>query len=155
MHRHYLLIPLACLALTACLPAPQPRRIDNVAWSAVPPVTADDYELRDPASFGLSGQESLAEAGAIIQARLSPSEAPGGNYAEMVDIYSARIIGEDGGIVALTQDNLPDDSVLAVQHVVSFRVDRETDAAAPLAYGIRQKCRRGSDPGVWTAQPCP
>lgn len=155
MHRHSLLIPAACIALSACLPAPQPRRIDNVAWSAVPQVTSDEYDLRDPAIFGLSGQESLAEAGAVIQARLQPSEPPGGSYTETVDVYSARIIGENGGIVALTQDNLPDDSVLAVQHVVSFRVNKDTEAAAPLAYGIRQKCRRGSDPEEFTNEPCP
>lgn len=141
------------LALAACAPAA--LRPAGGGWGDAPAVSADDYALRDPAAFGLSGQESLAEATAIIQASLSSSEPVEGDYREAISVYSAEIIGQDRGAVVFTRSNLPDDSVEADQSVIEFAIDGETGAASASAFGTRQKCRRGANPGIWTNQPCP
>ena len=145
---------LFCLAVTACGPAPGLRPAGG-GWGDAPALSDRDYVLRDAAIFGLTGQESLDEAGAMIRSRLSPSEPPEGNYAETLKIYSGEIIGLDRGAVVLTQSGLPDDAVETEQHVIEFAIDAETGAAVATAYGTRQTCRRGSNPGGFTKSPCP
>ena len=143
-----------CLITAACGPAPGLRPAGG-GWGDVPAVSARDYLLRDAAVFGLTGQESLDEAGAVIQSRLAPAGRPEGNFAEVLKIYSGEIIGLDRGAVVLTQSGLPDDAVETEQHVVEFAIDADTGAASATAYGTRQKCRRGGDAGQFTNQPCP
>lgn len=143
-----------CLSVAACGPAPGLRPAGG-GWGEAPAVTGDDYVLRDAAEFGLNGQESLAEAAAIVQARLTLPDPSEGNYAETIKVYSGEIIGLNRGAVVFTQTGLPDDAVETEQHVVEFALDEETGAAAATAFGTRQKCRRGNNPGVFTNQPCP
>ncbi|WP_157935866.1 hypothetical protein [Paracoccus zhejiangensis] len=145
---------MLCLITAACGPAPGLRPAGG-GWGDVPAISAGDYLLRDAAMFGLTGQESLDEAGAVIQSRLAPAERPEGNYAETLKIFSGEIIGLDRGAVVLTQSGLPDDAVETEQHVIEFAIYAETGAAAATAYGTRQTCRRGGNPGVFTNRPCP
>lgn len=149
-----LAVPALCLFAAACGPAPG-LRPSGGGWGEAPAVSDSDYALRDPAIFGLSGQESLDEAGALIQSRLAPADPPEGNYAETVKVYSGEIIGLDRGAVVLTQSGLPDDAVETEQHVIEFALDAETGAAAATGFGTRQKCRRGGNPDVFTNKPCP
>ncbi|AUH32876.1 hypothetical protein [Paracoccus tegillarcae] len=150
----YLSSSLAVLCIAAC--APTTLEPAGGGWGDAPPVTAADYALRDAATFSLTGQESLAEAGAIIQSALAnpPGETVEGNYTEDLDIYSGAIIGLPRGAVVMTRENLSDDSVRSEQHVIEFDVSDETGAASATVYGIRFKCREGRGPTDWTAQLC-
>ncbi len=143
-----------CLVTAACGPAPGLRPAGG-GWGDAPAVSDRDYALRDAAIFGLTGQESLDEAGAVIQSRLALAEPPEGIFAETLKIYSGEIIGLDRGAVVLTQSGLPDDAVETEQHVIEFAIDADTGAAAATAYGTRQKCRRGGNPDQFTNRPCP
>lgn len=154
MTRHLLTVSALCLLATACGPAPGLRPAGG-DWGEAPAVSGDDYLLRDAAGFGLTGQESLAEAAAIVQSKLTLPDHSEGNYAETMKIYSGEIIGLNRGAAVFTQTGLPDDAVETEQHVIEFAIDAETGAAAATAFGTRQKCRRGGNPGVFTNKPCP
>lgn len=142
---------LLFLAATACGPAPSLRPAGG-GWGDAPAVSDRDYALNNAAPFALTGQESLDEAGAIIQAALG---LPDGDGQEVLKIYSGEIIGLPRGAVVLTQDGLADDSLRSAQHVVEFDVSKETQAASATAYGVRYRCWRVANPDAWTTAPCP
>lgn len=154
MTARILTLPALCLLAVACGPAPGLRPAGG-GWGDAPAISDGAYVLRDAAMFGLTGQESLEEAAGVIQTRLGLSEPAEGNYAETIKVYSGEVIGMNRGAVVFTQSGLPDDAVETEQHVVEFAVDAETGAASATAFGTRQKCRRGGNPGVFTNQPCP
>lgn len=146
---------LLCLILTAC-GAPTGLRPAKGGWGDAPAVSDSQYILQDAAGFGLTGQESLDEAAAIIQTQLAapPGERGEGAYREDLKVYSAEIIGLPRGAVVMTRENLPDASVQSQQAVVEFAIDKETGAASPTAYGIRVRCWPGHGSSDWTNRPC-
>ncbi|TRW97669.1 hypothetical protein FNJ84_09255 [Paracoccus sp. M683] len=151
-----IVIPIALASLVAaCVSAT--LRPAGGGWGDAPAVTADDYSLQDAAQFGLTGQESLDEAAAIIQSRLQnpPNEPVEGNYKETINVYSGEIIGLPRGAVVMTRENLSDDAARSVQDVIEFNVSKETQAASVTAYGTRYQCWRVSNPDRWTNRPCP
>ena len=152
-----LIVPTAllCLLVTACV-ATTGLRPANGAWGDAPAVSDSHYILKDAAGFGLTGQESLDEAAAIIQTQLAapPGERGEGNYREDLNVYSAEIIGLPRGAVVMTRENLADDSVQSEQDVIEFAIDEETGAASATAYGIRVKCWPGRGPTNWTSRLC-
>lgn len=148
-------IMLLCLVTAACVasPALQPA---GGGWGDASAVSEDAYVLQDAARFGLTGQESLDEAAAIIGSDLAapPNERGEGNYREDLKTYSAEIIGLPRGAVVMTRENLADDSVQSEQHVIEFAIDKETGAASVTKYGTRVKCWRDRGPTNWTRQLC-
>lgn len=144
-------LALISLALAACGPAPGLRPAGG-GWGEVPALTDGGYARQDPARFGLTGQESLAEAGEIILSALEIDETDG---QQALKIYSGEIIGLPRGAVVLTQDGLADDSLRSQQHVIEFDVSEETQAARATGYGTRQRCWRAANPDAWTSTPCP
>lgn len=148
------MLPALCLAVAACAAVPAPDT--PTGWGDAPQLGPDDYTMLDVASLGLTGAEMLGEAAGAVRAKLGSNEPPEGNYSETVSAYE-----NDGrGAVVLTMSGLPDDAVETEQHVVEFdlRPDAQVEGrvfAMATGYGVRQKCRRGDNPGVYTNQPCP
>ncbi|MCF3974760.1 hypothetical protein [Paracoccus salsus] len=154
MMRSYSMTLALCLAMAAC--APSPGTTTTGDWPTAPALNPADYALQDTATLGLSGAELLPEAAAALQAGLGSSEPVEGNYSETLDAYS----GDGRGAVVLTLNQLADDSVRTMQHVVEFdlRPDPQVEGrvfAIPSGYGTRQRCYRATDPDAWTNQPCP
>ncbi len=154
------LILSACTPNAAPPPAEPPAAIESpvdapaapavTTDQAVPPLSEADYMMKPVSDLGLTGSETLADIGALLQKRFGTTEAVEGHYSE------ALAMTEEGGraTIVFTISGAMDDSIKSQQHVVEV-FQPAAVAAGVTGYGVRQQCYRAADPDAWTNQLCP
>ena len=162
MHLHAIIAIAVGLALSACGTdsteaggsATSPPRADTQALETrpapvIPALAAGNFRLRPVEELGLTGYEGIDIITATLTSRLAATEPVEGFYSEQTSMVEV-----DGRVsIAFTQDQLPDDSLLTVQHVVE--VQRQPDGSTRIiGYGVRFRCRRAADPEAWTTDFC-
>jgi len=128
------------------LPPTPPETSDG---AGVPPLSEVDYTMRDISELGLTGEENMADIGALLEAKFGIDLEGEGNPSQ-----SLRIV-EDGANVTIVfeVEGFTDDSVKGEQHVVEAFLPAGTWTPV-TGYGVRHKCWRGNTPDVWTKKPC-
>ena len=130
----------AAFLLAMALVAPLPVRASEI-------VTLDGFtDFRKPGPMTVERPMAV-----VVDTLTAFPESLEGRPA--IEIDAAK--NGDGDLqIDVTESGLMDDSVDAIQRRF---VMRQTEAGAYrlVAYGYRQKCGRGENPGEWTAELCP
>ena len=114
-------------------------------------VTDAQFEMLDVGLLELTGDESPAQAAALLQERFGQRE-PGGTATERTDVLSDAA---GGSSAVYTVSGLADDALQAEQYVAEFQSAGE-GALQVTALGRRWRCwRGGAENDGWTNRPCP
>jgi hypothetical protein len=106
----------------------------------------DEFEAVEPTVFRIIGAPTVWDALAPLGQSFAPE---GAGPALTVRI---RVSGNDQ-VADVLRTDLADDAINS-QHIrIEFR--REPEGWYPTNAYVRQKCRRGPDPEIWTRAPCP
>jgi hypothetical protein len=150
--RSLVVFAFAC-ALAGCGIQDQPERPETPPNAEQPPTATDvfaapneEFEPVEPTVFSIIGAPTVWDALAPLGQSFEPE---GADPALTVRI---RVSGDDQ-IADVLRTSLADDAINSEHIRIEFR--REPEGWYATNAYVRQKCRRGPDPEIWTRAPCP
>jgi len=146
-----LIVLALAFALTGCgildqPPGPQTPQNEEAPAADVFAATNEEFEPVEPTVFGIIGAPTVWDALAPVGQSFEPE---GANPALTVRI---RVSGDDRTADVL-RTSLADDAISSEHIRIEFR--REPEGWYATNAYVRQKCRRGPNPEVWTRASCP